>query len=339
MIKNFTLENFGPIANAHIENLGQINLLIGPNSTGKTFLLKALYSMIRAQEEFGCGDDPRLFDEVLADKFYWTFQTDKLGDLVKKGKGNRLKAIMTMTDNSALALEFGQDTTKKVTPVLNTLSRRDANSVFLPPKEVLSLAKIIIKSALQDKAFGFDATYVDLVLALQNPKQMGRNYKSFKQSRQKLEAIFQGKIEFDMQNEKWICKQGNSRFSVHATAEGMKKIAILDILLGNRYLSPQSVIFIDEPESALHPSAISAFLEIIALLSEQGIQFFITTHSYFVVKKLYLIALKRQKNLPVLIADEQGHWSQHDLKEGMPQNSIINEAIRLFDEEMELDDK
>lgn len=339
MIKNFTLENFGPIANAHIENLGQINLLIGPNGTGKTFLLKALYSMIRAQEEFGCGDDPRLFDEVLADKFYWTFQTDKLGDLVKKGKGNRLKAIMTMTDNSSLALEFGQDTTKKVTPVLNTLSRRDANSVFLPPKEVLSLAKIILKSALQDKAFGFDATYVDLVLALQNPKQMGRNYKSFKQSRQKLEAIFQGKIEFDMQNEKWICKQGNSRFSVHTTAEGMKKIAILDILLGNRYLSPQSVIFIDEPESALHPSAISAFLEIIALLSEQGIQFFITTHSYFVVKKLYLIALKSQKTIPVLIADEQGHWSQHDLKDGMPQNSIINEAIRLFDEEMELGDK
>lgn len=31
------------------------------------------------------------------------------------------------------------------------------------------------------------------------------------------------------------------------------------------------------------------------------------------------------------------HTLEHYLKDGMPQNSIINEAIRLFDEEMELD--
>lgn len=336
MIKGFTLENFGPLAKVETSDLGQINLLIGANSTGKTFLLKALYSMIRAQEECGRGDDPRSFDEILADKWYWTFQTDKLGDLVKKGTGNRLKATITMNDNCALAVEFGQETTKKLNPLHNNLPLREANSVFLPPKEVLSLSKVILKSALQDKAFGFDATYVDLVLALQNPTQMGRNYKSFMQSRQKLESMFQGKVEFDSANEKWVYKQGNSRFSVHTTAEGIKKIAILDILLGNRYLSPQSVIFIDEPESALHPSAISHFLDIVDLLSKQGIQFFITTHSYFVVKKLYLLALKNQSHLPVLIADKLGHWTQSDLLDGMPQNSIIDEAIRLFDEEMEL---
>jgi AAA15 family ATPase/GTPase len=338
MIQSFNLENFGPLTKVEAQNLGQINLFIGANSTGKTFLLKALYGIIRAQEEFGRGDDPRDFDDVLAEKFYWTFQTDKLGDLVKKGSGNRLKATITMVDNCSLALEFGQDTTKKITPTLNNLPKREANSIFLPPKEVLSLAKVILKSALQDKAFGFDATYVDLVLALQTPTQMGRNYKSFMQSRQKLETMFQGRIEFDAQNEKWIYKQGNSKYSVNATAEGIKKIAILDILLGNRYLSPESVVFIDEPESALHPGAISEFLEIVELLSEQGIQFFISTHSYFVVKKLYLIAQKNQTSLPVLIGDNDANWSQEDLKEGMPQNSIINEAIRLFDEEMEITD-
>ncbi len=66
------------------------------------------------------------------------------------------------------------------------------------------------------------------------------------QSRQKLEAFFQNKIEFDSLNDKWVYKQGNSRFSVNTTAEGIKKITILDILLGNRFLSPQSIIFIDE---------------------------------------------------------------------------------------------
>jgi AAA15 family ATPase/GTPase len=191
MIKSFKLENFGPLADAGATNLGQINLCMGANSTGKTFLLKALYSMVRAQEETGRGDDPREFAEVLSEKLYWIFQTDKLGDLVRKGAGNRLKATMTLEDNCSLAFDFGQDTTKKVNPLHNNLPKREANSVFLPPKEVLSLSKVILKSALQDKAFGFDATYVDLVLALQNPTQMGRNYKSFMQSRQKLEAMFQ----------------------------------------------------------------------------------------------------------------------------------------------------
>jgi AAA15 family ATPase/GTPase len=335
MIKGFNLENFGPLASAKTEALGAINLFLGANSTGKTFLLKALYAMIRAQEEFGRGDDPRDFDEVLAEKFYWTFQTDKLGDLVKKGAGNRLKAKITLDNNGVLALDFGPDTTKKIVPLINELPKREANSIFLPPKEVLSLAKVIVKSALQDRAFGFDATYVDLVLALQNPTQMGKNYRKFSQSRQKLEAMFQGKIEYDLQSEKWVYKKGNSKYSVNATAEGVKKIAILDILLGNRYLSPDSIIFIDEPESALHPSAISAFLEIVELLSKQGIQFFITTHSYFVVKKLYLIALKSSNPSPVFIANDEGVWTQHDLKDGLPQNAIIDEAIKLFDEEME----
>lgn len=338
MINAFRLENFGPLALAETERLSSINLFIGANSTGKTFLLKALYSMIRAQEESGRGDDPREFTEVLSEKLYWTFQTDKLGDLVRKGAGNRLKATMSMDDNTALVFDFGQETTKKITPSFNNLPKREANSVFLPPKEVLSLSKVILKSALQDKSFGFDATYSDLVLALQTPTQMGKNYRSFTQSRQKLETMFQGKVEFDAQHEKWIYKKGNSRYSVNTTAEGIKKIAILDILLGNRYLSPQSIVFIDEPESALHPSAISEFLEIIELLSKQGIQFFITTHSYFVVKKLYLIALQNKLSLPVFIANAEGTWQQHDLIEGMPQNSIIDEAVHLFDQEMEIAD-
>jgi AAA15 family ATPase/GTPase len=86
MIKQFSLENFGPLASIKAENLGKLNLVMGTNSTGKTFLLKALYALIRSQEEYGRGNDPRTFDEILSDKLYWTFQTEKLGDLVRKGK-------------------------------------------------------------------------------------------------------------------------------------------------------------------------------------------------------------------------------------------------------------
>ena len=334
-IKTFSLESFGPLEAISGKNMGGLNLIIGTNSTGKTFLLKALYAIQRAQEETGRGDDRRTFEDVLSDKLYSVFQPEELGDLVTRGSGKKLKANFEVDNNCALAFGFGPDTAKNVTISHNNLPKRQANSIFLPPKEVLGLFNVILKSALQDRLFGFDATYVDLVLALQTPTQIGRNDDAFKTTRKKLEEMFEGRIFFDTSTNKWLYKKGNAKFSIHATAEGIKKVAILDTLLGNRFLKPDSIVFIDEPESALHPRAISQLLDIIRILSQEGIQFFMTTHSYFVIKKLYLIAKMDKISIPVLMAGPSG-WSQGDLLDGIPENDIINESIRLFDQELEV---
>ncbi len=336
MIQQFSLEHVGPITKVEADRLGKINLIIGPNNTGKTILLKALYAMVRAREETGRGDDPREFSEVLSEKLYWTFQIEKLGDLVQKGTGKRLKASLNMADASTLAFEFGPDTTRKIIPITKQPKTRGANSIFLPPKEMLSLHKVIIKTSLHDKLFGFDATYLDLALALQSPIARGRDPEQFGGPRVSLEKMFQGKVEYDAAREVWIYKKGNSRFPINITAEGVKKIAMLDTLLGNGYLSTSSIIFIDEPETALHPIAITKFLDILSLLSQQGMQFFIATHSYFVVKKLYLLALQGNVPIPVFTANQAQGWSQDDIKDGIPDNEIINESIRLFDQELEI---
>ena len=90
----------------------------------------------------------------------------------------------------------------------------------------------------------------------------------------------------------------------------------------------------EEPESALHPKAIVQLLDIIKLLADVGIQFFMATHSYFVIKKLFLIALEHNLSIPVFIGTHEG-WKQENLLEGIPDNEIINESIRLFDQELE----
>ena len=185
-----------------------------------------------------------------------------------------------------------------------------------------------------DTVFGFDDTYYDLAKALRNATTLGKNYAEFAQSRKSLESILSGKIEYDEAVRRWQFKKGNQKFNIGVTAEGIKKIAILDTLLGNRYLSRDSLIFIDEPESALHPAAISELLDIISMLAGNGIQFFIASHSYFVIKKLYLIAQQQNLSIPIISAiDDQ--WQQADLKEGMPDNPIIDESIRLYNEEVE----
>ena len=55
-------------------------------------------------------------------------------------------------------------------------------------------------------------------------------------------------------------------------------------LLANGYLGRNSIIFIDEIESALHPKAVCQFLDMIDnIANEMGLQVFITSHSYFVI--------------------------------------------------------
>ena len=101
-------------------------------------------------------------------------------------------------------------------------------------------------------------------------------------------------------------------------------------MLSNRYLDNHAVIFIDELESALHPKAISDYLDMIFELSQAGIQFFIATHSYFVVKKLYLLAKMHSLSIPVLSLTAAGKPSYDDMEDGMPDNSIENMESRSF---------
>jgi hypothetical protein len=121
----------------------------------------------------------------------------------------------------------------------------------------LSLQQIILKSREQDNVFGFDDTYLDLARALRQQTTKGKNYAEFAASRSRLEKLLGGVVEYDQASGRWQFVTGRQRFPIGVTAEGIKKIAILDTLLGNRYLDPSSIVIIDEPESALHPTAIS----------------------------------------------------------------------------------
>lgn len=334
MLNEIKLNNFGPLSTLNWSNLGQINLVIGGNGTGKTFLLKALYSALRTLEEYKRGDDQRTAAEILAEKLYWTFQPDKIGDLVTKGADASLSCSVQF-DRCNFIYSFGKDTTKQISSLENHVQPRASNSIFLPAKEVLSLHQIILKSREQDKAFGFDDTYLDLARALRQSPMMGKSYVEFAKSRQSLEDILGGKVEYDESSGRWQFKKGNQKFPIGVTAEGIKKIAILDTLLGNRYLDTNSIVFIDEPESALHPVAISKLLDIVGVLAERGIQFFLASHSYFVVKKLFLIAQEQNISIPVITANDS-QWAPANLLDGMPENTIIDESIRLYKEEVGL---
>jgi len=334
VLNQVVLNNFGPLTHIEWHNLGRINLVIGGNGSGKTFLLKALYCAMRTLEEYKRGDDRRSAAEILADKLYWTFQADKIGDLVTKGSESPLSCAITL-DGRQFSFSYGKDTAKQISTLENHVDPRQSNSIFLPAKEVLSIHHVILKSREQGKEFGFDDTYLDLVRAVRLSTKRGKNYTAFANARTNLSKIVNGWVAYDEASGRWLFGRGNQRFPIGVTSEGIKKIALLDTLLGNHYLDTSSLIFIDEPEAALHPQAISQFLDIIAALAESGIQFFLAGHSYFVIKKLFLIAQEKQMFIPVL-SESSGEWPSDDFLNGMPDNPIINESIRLYEEEVEL---
>lgn len=333
MISSATLKNFGPLEDIMWDDLAAINLVIGKNGKGKTFLLKALYAAIKSIEQNYRGDDNKNLSEILSDKFYWTFQAEKIGDIVRKPGKGQLEFSMAGNGHK-LYFSFGQDTTKKIMIKSgDDWKEPNTNSIFIPAKEVISLQKIILKSREQDSVFGFDDTYYDLAKALRIETTKEKNILAFAQSRQKLKDFLGGKVEFDPEKDRWTFKKGSVRFPIGTTSEGTKKAAILDTLLGNRYLSQDSRIFIDEPEAALHPNAVNELIDIITILAECGIQFFIATHSYFVIKKLLIVALKNKLSIPVLSLSDDG-VRYENLRNGMPQNSIIDESVRLYEEEV-----
>ncbi|HBZ34379.1 MAG TPA: ATPase [Bacteroidales bacterium] len=334
MIQSVSLNGFGPIQNMQADNLQNINLLIGHNGAGKTFFLKALYSAIKTIEQFQRGKDVRTDKEILSEKLRWTFQAKSLGNLVRKGD-NILKFRMS-SSTELFEYSFGVTTTKAVQNLLNTFQPRPTdNSIFIPAKEILSLRDIIADSKNRYSEFGFDDTYFDLANAIA-PTTKGRNYKAFSKARQSLEGIIGGRLEYNNDNSEWLFKdKANRKYEVSLTAEGIKKLSIIDLLLGNHYLSDKSVIIIDEIEANLHPELIYNFLKIIVLIAKAGIQFFISTHSYFVIKSLYILAHTENIHIPT-ISIETDHIQRSDLFEEMPTNPIIGESINLYKREIDL---
>ena len=116
MFSKVSIQNFGPFTDLTWDSRDRINLLIGANDTGKTYLLKILYCLAKSLEEYTKRQqsDQMPWKEILADKLFWTFQVGNkgLGELVNKG-ASRLRVEADLLDQSYY-FAFGKDTTRKI---------------------------------------------------------------------------------------------------------------------------------------------------------------------------------------------------------------------------------
>jgi AAA15 family ATPase/GTPase len=350
MIKSVNLNNFMNYENFSSEKFSGINVFIGKNDTGKTGLLKLLYASAKSVEEFSLKsrtNDPVL-KKILAEKLQNTFQPGKkgLGELVRKPVKDKLITDIEFRHpwtnySDRLHFSFGESTTTTITDCQDKISELDSKCkvLFVPAKEVLTALKAIRATRDNLHMTGFDDTYLDLIRSLVLPPVSGKTTFELKDVKSKLEDLFEGHIEPDSDDD-FVFVKNRNQFPMQLTAEGIKKIGILHVLIRNRQLSQNSILFMDEPETALHPSAIRELAEMLMLMSKAGVQIFLATHSYFMLKQLHLSS--RQFEVDSLCYElrqsQSGIVSQrHDLRTSIPENEISEEAIKMADQQLDLD--
>lgn len=297
MIEKFEIKNFGPHQQVVWENLAGLNILTGENGSGKTALLKMLYAALCSLWAYRKGNNPYTLKEILSDKLYWTFQVGNLGNLVKNKENSSLFCRVVL-DGKDISFTLNKRAKLEVDRVRTDFAESwRGSTIFVPSREVFSLFSVIKKSREQDKLFGFDDTYLDLSRALCIPA-----YENVDGN----DRLVKEKAVYDEKSELWHFEDKNSdtRFSAGMMSDGTKKLAAIDRLLDNKYLSQNSIIFIDEPETSLSERAAVDFLKFLCGLSKCGMQMFMATHSSFVIKKLQTVAQKERASVCSLTLNE-----------------------------------
>jgi AAA15 family ATPase/GTPase len=340
MFESLTLKNFGTFSEFTWTDHAPVNIIIGENDTGKTYILKSLYCLAKSIQEYThfASAQQKTWKDILADKIYKVYQptNDKLGSLVKKGS-DRLSVEAKVWSNN-YEFEFGKGTKNTITQGSEEIFKPlEPRSLYIPTKEVLTALNAI--ASTKNQIGGFDETYHDLIDAIRIPVQRERSTLSldFQKALQAIEPLFDGEVV--MRKDEFILKRGRETYNMAQVAEGIKKLAILITLIRNQSIQKGTILILDEPETSLHPRAIVAFCEMLFYLSQAGVQVYLATHSYFVIKQFELLARKHKQTTQIcsLVKSEDNIKIEiEDLQEGLPDNPIIDVSIQLYEDDVRL---
>lgn len=280
MYKSVDIENFTVFKKAHFDFVPGINVLAGANASGKTHLLKLLYAMPQSKLT-----EPY----VITDYLRSVFNSESAIDLVSQSESVIISTSQFETEDTQFQLtinkRLGAASTRhnQSIPVTDYSTRNP--SVFIPAKDVLGNSLGFL-SLYEKREIDFDVTYKD-ILTLASLPPLRDSHINGKQPlldllAEKLEGLVTSK------GQRFYLSGKNGDFEMHMVAEGWRKLALLYLLIANGSLDSGSTLYWDEPESNLNPSVMDELVQILLELSRLGVQIFLATHNYFILKELDL---------------------------------------------------
>lgn len=293
-IQRLELSNFTTFEDIDIAFSEGINVIIGANSTGKTHLMKVMFSLLKANEEilkneaFSIDQKQRAFADMLLE----VFKPDELGRLVKRKRGTANSELKMTLQGDAIgtrrfAFTFSSRSKTKV-DLQESAEIKGLSSLYLPPVEMLSIFPGFL-SAYLNRETAYDRTFYETALALDALPARGPRLQEVKELLDPLEK--ETGIKVSLKNGRFYLKfDSRGEMEAPLVAEGMKKLGMLLHLVGNGSLGKNSILFWDEPEAHLNPRFIRVVIDFLKVLASRGVQIFLATHDYLLSQRLSLMA-------------------------------------------------
>lgn len=295
MIRKLKLENFTAFDKLDIDFSPGINVLIGENGTGKTHILRALYAACDITKS------KKGFAEKITDVF--SPSGKQIGRLTKRSAKStsgsiEVKRCLSDSQDILIKLSLTNHTLRpdnaRITGATKLWMDNPMESAFIPVKDMMANAPGF-RSLYATRNIHFEEVYSDIIDRAFLPALRGPIDKDRGNLLEILQKSMDGKViakneEFFLKN-----KQGELEFTL--LAEGFRKLGLLWLLIQNGTLLSGSILFWDEPETNLNPRLMQTVVSILMELQRFGVQIFIATHDYILLKEFDLAVKEDDKIL------------------------------------------
>lgn len=277
--ERLTLQNFTAFSDLRLEFVSGINVLVGENGTGKTHIMKALYAWQMARH-LADADRPAKYDALFSE----TYGVPSVGEL-QRGK-SKAAVVSGRYGEQEWRVGFQNETAAD-----NGVRPPALRPVFIPAMEMMAHARNM-NGIMRDYA-DFDRTCFDfLAMVTAEPSSRRSNGQKANGAITELTVlkdVVPGTVEWDEAEQRFYLSEQGKRLPYALVAEGIRKVTALYRLAELNWLPPGGVLFWDEPEVNINPRWMDEITEALVMLVRNGVQIFVATHSYVILKQIDLI--------------------------------------------------
>ncbi|MEA5010033.1 AAA family ATPase [Clostridium tyrobutyricum] len=278
-----------------------INIIIGENGTGKTHLLKMIY--------FAYSDREYTLEQKYIRKY-------------NNKENYQSNVIITYDKNRTCWIKADGEKSR---------CENKKDPIYIPVSEMLSHSKGFL--ALNSKyKMPFDPTEIDIISDAELPETREIS-KINKVLLKKISDIIDGEVIYE-NDTFYVMKKEGFKVEFSVEAEGLRKFGLLFKLLRNGLIENGTVLLWDEPEANINPELIPILVDVLLELQSEGVQIFISTHSYNLAK--YFEVKKNEVNQVLFHSlykngnEVSAHTEKYFGK--LNNNKIISADEKLLDE-------
>lgn len=347
-IKKLILNNFMLFENAEIDWGKNINVICGENSTGKTTLLKVMYSVLKPLSKGNKeAINKEMEEQLFVNKLQGVFRPDgmKIGRLVSRKQGsNRTDFEVLLDKNQKITMGFGNRQENHADIKIDASKFSGMYDViYIPTKEMISTTEHFA-SLYEEYHIDFEEMYYDLAKLLDRPLSKGPNTNEQNEVLKSFEEIMKGQI---IQRDKkfYLKVRGEGEFEMGLLSDGYRKLAMIVYLILSGSMNKNTILFWDEPETNMNPKTIRPIVQALVALAKMGVQIFVTTHDYFVQQEFNMLTVYPELNperldirFMSLYRDGEMNDVKYELEKtasDLKHNAIMQEFDAMCDREQE----